>query len=70
MSATRSKVDEMGYRELRRMAIEEAVRRWQVNESQRAIVRATGLARETIKKYLAAASDLGLTCQHSRLWRE
>jgi transposase len=51
----------MGYRELHRMEIEEVVRRWQANESQRAIARATGLARETVKKYLAAASDLGLS---------
>ncbi len=61
MSATRSKVDGMGYRELNRMEIEEVVRRWQVNESQRAIARATGLARETVKKYLAAAGRLGLS---------
>ena len=33
----------MGYRELHRMEIEEVVRRWQVQESQRAIARATGL---------------------------
>jgi len=51
----------MGYRELHRMEIEEVVRRWQVKESQRAIARATGLAPETVKKYLAAASDLGLS---------
>ena len=51
----------MAYRELHRMEIEEVVRRWQVNESQRAIARATGLARETVKKYLAAAGDLGLS---------
>src|SRR5258708_39168805 len=43
------------------MEIGEVLRRWQVNESQRAIARATGLARETVKKYLAAASDLGLS---------
>src|SRR2546426_10648825 len=43
------------------MEIEEVVRRWQVNESQRAIARGTGLARETVKKYLAAAGDLGLS---------
>jgi len=43
------------------MEIEEVVRRWQVNESQRAIARATGLARETVKKYLAAAVGLGLS---------
>jgi len=40
------------------MEIEEVVRRWQVKESQRAIARATGLARETVKKYLAAAISL------------
>ena len=51
----------MGYRELHRMEIEEVVRRWQVKESQRAIARATGLARETVKKYLAAAIGLGLS---------
>ena len=51
----------MGYRELHRMEIEEVVRRWQVQESQRAIARATGLARETVKKYLAAALSLGLS---------
>src|SRR5712692_1573406 len=60
MSATKNEVDGMGYRELHRMEIEEVVRRWQVNESQRAIARATGLARETVKKYLAAAISLGL----------
>ena len=51
----------MGYRELHRMEIEEVIRRWQVKESQRAIARATGLARETVKKYLAAAIGLGLS---------
>src|SRR5215467_12905790 len=51
----------MGYRELHRMEIEEVVRRWQVRESHRAIARATGLARETVKKYLAAAIGLGLS---------
>ena len=51
----------MGHRELHRMEIEEVVRRWQVKESQRAIARATGLARSTVKKYLAAAASLGLS---------
>jgi transposase len=51
----------MAYRELHRMEIEEVVRRWQVHESQRAIARATRLARETVKKYLAAAIGLGLS---------
>jgi hypothetical protein len=36
------------------------VRRWQAGESQRGIARATGLARETVNKYLAAAGTLGL----------
>src|SRR5258707_10828271 len=50
----------MGYRELSRMEIVEVVRRWQAGESQRGTARATGLARETVKKYLAAAGTLGL----------
>lgn len=51
----------MGYRELPRMEIEEVVRRWQAGESQRAIACATGIARETVKKYLAAAIGLALS---------
>ena len=50
----------MGYRELHRMEIIEVVRRWQAGESQRAVARSTGLARETVKKYLRAAEALGL----------
>ena len=50
----------MGYRELSRMEIVEVVRRWQVGESQRAIARGSGVARETVKKYLRAAEELGL----------
>jgi hypothetical protein len=50
----------MGYRELSRMEIVEVVRRWQAGESQRAIAPLTGLARETVSKYLAAAGTLGL----------
>jgi|SRR5579859_3542390 len=51
----------MGYRELSRMEIVEVVRQWQAGVSQRGIARATGLARETVKKYLAAAGRLGLS---------
>ena len=51
----------MGYRELSRMEIVEVVRRWQTGASQRAIARATGLARETVRKYLVAAGTLGLS---------
>src|SRR5260370_16184970 len=50
----------MGYRELSRMEIVEVVRRWQMGESQRAIARASGVARETVKKYLGAAEEFGL----------
>ena len=50
----------MGYQQLSRMEIVEVVRRWQVGESQRAIARASGVARETVKKYLRAAEELGL----------
>jgi transposase len=50
----------MGYRELSRMEIIEVVRRWQVGESQRAIAGASGVARETVKKYLRTAEALGL----------
>ena len=49
----------MGYRELSRMEIIEVIRRWQLGESQRAIARASGVARETVKKYLRAAEELG-----------
>ncbi len=50
----------MGYRELSRMEMVEVVRRWQMGESQRAIARTSGVARETVKKYLCAAEELGL----------
>lgn len=50
----------MGYRELSRMDIQEVVRRWQAGESQRAIARGSGLARETVRKYLRAAHALDL----------
>src|SRR5207302_1516688 len=50
----------MGYRELSRMEIVEVVRHWQAGISQRGIARATGLARETVRKYLAAAGTVRL----------
>jgi hypothetical protein len=46
----------MGYRELHRMEIEEVVRRWQVNESQRAIARATGFGGSATGSTMAAIS--------------
>src|SRR5258708_9342789 len=49
----------MGYRELSRMQIVEVVRRWQMGGSRRASCRASGGARETVKKCLGAAEALG-----------
>lgn len=46
----------MAYREVSRMEYEEVVRRWQAGESQRAIARALGLARNTVAAYIRAAS--------------
>ncbi len=37
------------------------MRQWQAGVSPRGIARATGLARETVNKYLAAAGTLGLS---------
>lgn len=51
----------MVYREVHRMELRELLRRWQAGQSIRAIARATGLARNTIGKYLSAAEALGLT---------
>jgi transposase len=58
---TTAEVVGMGYRELSRMEIVEVVRRWQAGESQRAIVRASSVARETVKKYVRVAEELGVT---------
>jgi transposase len=46
----------MAYREVSRMEYEEVVRRWRAGESQRAIARALGLARNTVAAYVRAAS--------------
>jgi transposase len=59
MTAT-DEVSGMGYRELSRMEIVEVIGRWQAGESQRAIARASGVARDTVKKYLRAAEELGM----------
>src|ERR1700694_4325801 len=51
----------MGYRELSRMEIIEVVRHWQAGTSPRGGARVTGVGRETVKKYLAAAETLGMS---------
>lgn len=50
----------MSYREVTWMDVLELLRRWQAGDSQRAIARQTGLARETVKQYLVAARAAGL----------
>ena len=42
------------------MEIEEVIRRWQSGNSQRSIATGTGLSRETVRRYLAAARKVGL----------
>ena len=51
----------MAYREVYRVQILEVIRRWQSGESQRSIARATGLARNTVGKYLRTAVAAGLS---------
>ncbi len=49
------------YREVGLMQVVEILRRWRAGESARTIARATGLARNTVGKYLAEAQQLGLS---------
>jgi len=51
------------YREVGLMQVVEILRRWQAGESARTIARATGLARNTVGKYLEEAKRLGVACQ-------
>jgi transposase len=50
----------MAYREVGLMQVVEVLRRWQTRESVRSIVRGTGLARNTVRKYVREARRLGL----------
>ena len=50
----------MSYKEVLRVEIEEVVRRWQAGKSQRSIASGTGLSRDTVRKYLAAAGNAGI----------
>ena len=50
----------MAYREVLRMEVAEGVRRWQAGNSQRNIASGTGLSRDTVRKYLAAAKEAGV----------
>ncbi len=51
------------YREVGLMQVVEILRRWQAGESARAIAKATGIARNTIGKYLDEAERLGIVRQ-------
>ena len=50
----------MAYREVPRMEIGEVIRRWQAGQSRRQIAVSTGLSRDTVAKYLAAAQADGI----------
>lgn len=50
----------MAYGEVSRMEIQEIIRRWQAGASPRQIVSGVGLARNTVRKYLAAAQAEGI----------
>ena len=50
----------MAYKEVFRVEIVEVIRRWQAGESQRHIAEGTGLARDTVAKYVSAAEALGV----------
>jgi hypothetical protein len=43
------------------MEIAEVIRRWQAGESGRSIARASGLARNTVDKYLRLAAAAGIS---------
>ena len=45
----------MANREVLRLEIAEVVRRWQAGNSQRNMASGTGLSRDTVRNYLAAA---------------
>ena len=51
----------MAYREVSRMEINQIIRRWQAKEGPRQIAAGTGLSRNTVRKYLAAARLQGIT---------
>ena len=50
----------MAYRDVSRMEIQEIIRRWQAGVGPREIALGTGLSRNTVRKYLAAAKVEGI----------
>ncbi len=51
----------MAYEEVSRVEVTEIIRRWQAGATIRGLARASGLSRNTIKKYILAAKSVGLT---------
>ena len=51
----------MAYKEVSRMDTVEVIRRWQKGISLRHIASGTGLSRDTVRKYVAAAKDEGVS---------
>lgn len=51
----------MAYREVPRMETQEIIRRWQAGNTLRQIAAGTGLSRDTVRKYVAAARGEGLS---------
>ena len=51
----------MAYKEVSRVEIAEIIRRWQAGAKVRGLARASGLSRNTVKKYIMAAEGQGLT---------
>ena len=50
----------MAYKEVLRVEIQEVIRRWQAGSSQRQIAEGTGLSRATVRKYVSAATVVGV----------
>jgi len=51
----------MAFKEVSRVEVTEILRRWQAKVGIRSLARATGLSRNTVKKYVQAAERCGLT---------
>ena len=51
----------MAYKEVSRVDIAEVIRRWQKGNSQRHIASGVGLSRDTVRKYLGAAKEAGIS---------
>ena len=51
----------MAFREMSRVENAEVLRRWQSGESQRRIATSEGLSRATVRRYIVAAMEMGLT---------